>query len=224
METNLNLVQSLAKVQGKLQDPALEAENPYFKSKYAPLNAFLSALRKTCAEFGVFLTQDIDLSEDGTAVMVTKVYKDAETLELFHYPLVLSTKPQEVGSAITYARRYSLMSAFGLVGDEDDDGNAASKPQATAKAKPAKQAAKLKKYSHDLTRLTEMKEDLAARANIAEREAGKALMAFANGKALSAMDDKEFNAFLKKAEDFYKQQVAELDGTDEPIIAEVSEQ
>jgi hypothetical protein len=59
------------------------------------------------------------------------------------FPFPTASKAQELGSALTYCRRYGLLLLFNLVGEEDDDGNAAqgnTKP-APKKSKPAKKAA-----------------------------------------------------------------------------------
>ena len=222
---NKNLIERLVDIQSELIDPTKDANNPFFKSKYVPLDGFLPKLRELCSKHGVFITQCVSNLGDGAAELITRVSDGNSSIELARYPINVSKKPQETGSEITYARRYSLMPAFGLVGDEDDDGNAASqtgtqKPQ-TKRQQPKKPAPKT--YEHDLTRLTEMKEDLAARAGTSQNEIVKALMAFTNKKPINQMDNKEFSEFLHKAEAWYHDQVSELDGTDEMPISEIQD-
>ena len=106
--------------------------NPAFRSKYADLAACLDAVEQPCIDAGRFLYQET--FEDATGVTVETVFlhESGESLRCgkFHVPAA-KQDPQGYGSALSYARRYSLMAACGIAA-EDDDGNAASK--ATQKA------------------------------------------------------------------------------------------
>jgi hypothetical protein len=97
-------------------------ENPFYKSKYAPLDAIQEAIQKPLADNGLgYMFQPTN--EGLKAIMFDE---DGTTLE-FVYPANLTGKPQEIGSNITYAKRYALTAMFGLiVADEDDDGNTAN--------------------------------------------------------------------------------------------------
>jgi hypothetical protein len=96
--------------------------NPFFKSKYADLPSILEAIKEPLENSGLSYAQFP--SEKG---LETIVMCEDEWIQSV-YPLnPTKNDPQGVGSAITYARRYSLCSIFGLSVD-DDDGNAASKP------------------------------------------------------------------------------------------------
>lgn len=118
--------------------PALkDRTNPAFKSKYADLGACLDAVDEALLANGIALIQET--FEDATGVMVETVFlhESGETLRggKFHVP-ASKQDPQGYGSALTYARRYSLQAACGIA-PEDDDGNAASKPKPAAQQKPA---------------------------------------------------------------------------------------
>jgi len=111
--------------------PALKtSENLHFKNRYAALDACLDAVDDALTENGIFMYQET--AEDATGVTVETVFlhESGEILRCgkLHVP-ASKQDPQGYGSALTYARRYSLMTATGIAG-EDDDGHAGSvKPQ-----------------------------------------------------------------------------------------------
>lgn len=115
--------------------PVLKSNtNPAFKSKYANLEACLEAVDDACLNNGIALYQET--SEDATGVTVETVFlhESGESLRCgkLHVP-ASKQDPQGYGSALTYARRYSLLAACGIAA-EDDDGNAAAKANQAAKA------------------------------------------------------------------------------------------
>ena len=121
--------------------PALKDKtNPAFRSKYADLGACLEAVEGALLDNGIALYQET--FEDATGVTVETVFlhESGEMIRCgkLHVPAA-KQDPQGYGSALTYARRYSLMAACGIA-PEDDDGNAASK-QRTPVAAPAKPVA-----------------------------------------------------------------------------------
>ena len=108
--------------------PALKtATNPHFKSKYADLAGCLEAVNEALLNNGIALYQET--FEDGTGVTIETVFlhESGESLRggKLHVPAA-KQDPQGYGSALTYARRYSVMSACGIAA-EDDDGNGASR-------------------------------------------------------------------------------------------------
>jgi len=125
------LAEALLKVQKQLHAVKKDASNPFFKSKYATLQSTWEACREALQDAGLVIIQTIH-RDNGvflrTRLMhVSGAYTDSET------PLLMKEETmQAMGSAISYARRYSLAAIIGLVTDEDDDGNAASKPMQTA--------------------------------------------------------------------------------------------
>lgn len=110
--------------------PALKDKtNPAFRSKYADLGACIDAVEDALLAHGIAAYQET--FEDATGVTVETVFlhESGESLRCgkLHVPAA-KQDPQGYGSALTYARRYSLMAACGIAA-EDDDGNAASKPR-----------------------------------------------------------------------------------------------
>jgi hypothetical protein len=117
--------------------PALKTHtNPAFRSRYADLSACVEAVIDALNNNDIFLMQPTHECTDGVIVETIFIHSSGEQISSgkLHVP---ATKhdAQGYGSALTYARRYSLMAACGIA-PEDDDGNNASKPK-PAPAKPA---------------------------------------------------------------------------------------
>lgn len=136
----------------EMPSPALDRVNPRFNQRYATIGSYLDACRPHLARFGLALASDFEPTADGNLVCWT-VIRDAsgETLRLAPVPVKVDLgAPQATGSQMTYARRYSISAALGIVGIEDDDANAShesepkrkqvSMPQAHAAAAPKSQA------------------------------------------------------------------------------------
>ena len=114
--------------------PALKTNtNPHFRSKYVGLDGCIEAVIDSLNGNGIALLQPTHECADGVTVETLFIHESGETMSggKFHVPAA-KNDPQGYGSALTYARRYSLMAACGIA-PEDDDGNAASKPQKPAK-------------------------------------------------------------------------------------------
>lgn len=110
--------------------PALKTNtNPHFKSKYADLAACVEAVVDALNNNGIALIQQTHEDASGVTVETMFLHESGESLTSgkLHVP-ASKQDPQGYGSALTYARRYSLM-AFCGIAPEDDDGNAASKKQ-----------------------------------------------------------------------------------------------
>lgn len=108
--------------------PALKTStNPHFKSRYADLAACVEAVLDSLNANGIGLIQRTHQDGTGVTVETVFVHESGETLSggILHVPAP-KQDPQGYGSALSYARRYSLMAACGIA-PEDDDGNAASK-------------------------------------------------------------------------------------------------
>jgi len=123
-----SIYQRLAQAQGDF--PAIEknADNPFFKSKYATLDQIQKAIQPVLAKNGLGYIQTF--VEGG--LLTTLFSIEGEKLESGVHPMTFSTKPQDNGSMITYAKRYSLASFLGvIVAGEDDDGNDAQKKSMT---------------------------------------------------------------------------------------------
>ena len=127
-----NIASALVKAQ-KAFGPALKTStNPHFRSRYADLSACVEAVITGLNDNGIALIQQTHDSESGVCVETLFLHESGESLSAgkLHVPAT-KQDAQGYGSALTYARRYSLMAACGIA-PEDDDGQAASRvvPQA----------------------------------------------------------------------------------------------
>lgn len=124
-----NIATALVKAQ-KAFGPALKTHtNPAFRSKYADLSACIEAVMDALNDNGIAMIQQT--REDSTGVTVETVFVHESGEQISSGPLhvpAAKQDPQGYGSALTYARRYSLMAACGIA-PEDDDGNAARKAE-----------------------------------------------------------------------------------------------
>ena len=113
-----------------------DGKNPHFHSNYATLEAVIEAVNQG-NQFGLFFTQEITYVFHGEhevpvpAVRTTVHQINDDNTYVSECPIILQPaslqNPQKLGAAITYLKRYTLQSVYGLP-SEDDDGNLASKP------------------------------------------------------------------------------------------------
>jgi len=131
------LLDALAKAAGTMDNPKFDQTNPHFRSKFASLAACEAVVRPRLAAEGVMYRQTCMADEAGSWLVTIGYGKGAE-VELSRVPIVVvGNGPQAMGSSLTYAKRYGLCAAFGLAGEEDDDGNAAQEPAKQAKPGPS---------------------------------------------------------------------------------------
>jgi hypothetical protein len=115
---------ALVKAQ-KAFGPALKtATNPHFRSRYADLAACVEAVMDGLNNNGIALVQQLTESDTGVIVETVFIHESGEMLNCgkLHVPAV-KHDPQGYGSALTYARRYSLMAACGIAPEDDDAAN-----------------------------------------------------------------------------------------------------
>lgn len=120
------LAEALCKAQAVMSGAKKDKKNPFFKSSYADLASAFAAIRDPFAANGLSITQPMEVLENGRTLLKTRLMHTSG--EYIESTMMLPdiADPQKIGSAISYYRRYSLMSIAGLPA-EDDDGNAAVK-------------------------------------------------------------------------------------------------
>lgn len=141
-ETIALLSDALAKAQAEMKNAPLSKVNPHFRSKYADLPAVRDATLPALTKHGLAILQAPTVTGEGQFVLVTRLmHSSGEWIES-SYPLPMGDKPQAIGSALTYARRYSWSAICGITADEDDDGQAAQDaPSQQQQRQPPKQQA-----------------------------------------------------------------------------------
>lgn len=132
---------ALAKAQGAMKNATLNKVNPHFKSKYADLAGIRDAVTPALTANGISVVQTLQGSANEHPSVLTRLQHSSGQWIESACPILGATDMQKMGSAITYARRYSLSAICGIAADEDDDGNAASqtpanRPQAVPTVPP----------------------------------------------------------------------------------------
>jgi len=137
MDTMKNIASALVKAQRGFAPALKTSTNPHFRSKYVDLAGCVEAVVDSLNAAGIALIQRTSQDDTGVTVETVFVHESGEMLECGKLPVPAAKQdPQGYGSALTYARRYSLMAACGIA-PEDDDGNAASrKREVVEKSEP----------------------------------------------------------------------------------------
>lgn len=117
---------ALLKAQSEMSNPIKGSANPYFKSKYADLNAVREAVIPVLNANGIVVLQPMVTLDGKNYIKTLFLHESGESLESLTEIIYAKTNDaQAQGSGITYARRYGLQS-LACVGADDDDGNKAS--------------------------------------------------------------------------------------------------
>lgn len=168
MTKETTIYQAFVKAQ-KAFGPALKTStNPHFRSRYADLSACVEAVIDALNDNGIGLIQTTHECESGVTVETLLVHETGQTITSgkLHVP-ASKQDAQGYGSALTYARRYSLMAICGIA-PEDDDGNRASKPvemrtvEVKAEAKELAKKSRIGKTVYDIRTLSEEQQAPAA--------------------------------------------------------------
>jgi hypothetical protein len=110
----LTLTQRLLEFQKQINVIKKDAKNPHFKNTYATLKQVLSEVKPILSEVGLLITQPID--ERGIGTVIT----DGKDSIASFIPMPNGLPPQQLGSAISYFRRYTICSLLSLEIDDDD--------------------------------------------------------------------------------------------------------
>jgi len=128
MDEIKELSAAMAKAFASIEGAIKGTTNPAFRSKYADLAAVVDAVKPALADNGLWFLQVTHPNERGVCVETVIYHASGQSVSCGQLFMPASKQDaQGYGSALTYARRYSLMAAFGVPA-EDDDGNAGSKP------------------------------------------------------------------------------------------------
>ncbi len=104
-----------------------------YEFSYAPLDSIIDKIRPVLAANGLSFIQAV-----GEKTLKTRIiHLSGEWIEGGDTPILAqSGSAQDVGSGITYARRYSLAAMLGIASEDDDDANRASGNKAKTTASP----------------------------------------------------------------------------------------
>jgi hypothetical protein len=119
------LATALAKAQGELHNPKFDATNPHYKSRFASLGAVREAVIPVFAKHGLSLSQWPLAEGNHAGCRSVLSHSSGEWMEEAFLIPVDKGNAHGYASAVTYAKRLSMQAIAAVVGDEDDDGNAA---------------------------------------------------------------------------------------------------
>jgi len=128
----IKLSKALAIFREEVSVIAKQADNPFFKSKYADLPSILEGIKEPLKKSGLALFHTAENSDNGYSLISTLTETESGESVSSSFPL-FGSKPQEVWSSISYARRYNTLALLDIPTDEDDDGNKANTATRTKK-------------------------------------------------------------------------------------------
>jgi ERF superfamily protein len=149
----------MAAAQGEIRPAAFDSKNPHFRSRYSSLTAIWDCLRGPMSKHGLCVWQDVTTNELGVSVTTRISHGSGQWCEFGPLTIPVDRKnAQGIGAAITYAKRFTLAAAIGIVSDEDDDGNGVSKvpEEACISDAQVKYLTKLMNEDHNRDELEQM--------------------------------------------------------------------
>lgn len=128
-ETINELATAMSKAQAQMKPALKDSINPHFKSKFSNLTSVWESMRIPFTSNGLTVWQDITTCDKTVSVTTKVVHSSGQWVEFGPLTIPLAKfDAQGVGSATSYAKRYALCAALGIVSDDDDDGEAATAP------------------------------------------------------------------------------------------------
>jgi len=124
MEVINELAEALSKAQGEMENAVKDSTNPFFKSHYADLASVILAIKIPLSKNGLSYVQLVKTDNGITSVETILMHRSGQSISASMIAKPAKDDMQSLGSAITYARRYSLQAMVGLSA-EDDDGEKA---------------------------------------------------------------------------------------------------
>jgi hypothetical protein len=124
-ETASKVSAALVAAQSEIGNVPFDSRNPHFNSQFVSLAAVLDAVRPVLSKHGVALFQPASTANGLIQVQTVFLHSSGEQIAFpaLAMPLTDKMTAQNMGSTVTYLRRYSLTAALGISGDSDEDGN-----------------------------------------------------------------------------------------------------
>lgn len=143
-ESIVEISKALAKFQEEVKQPLKDADNPFFKSKYVPLENVVETISEYGPKNGLSFVQWPRNDEKGRVGVATLLMHTSGEFIEFDPVYMKADKEtaQGAGALITYLKRYSLSAIYGITSDQDDDGNQASGNLNTPSNQSAKASSK----------------------------------------------------------------------------------
>ena len=197
MNEHKNLAEALCAFQKECPTLPKDATNPHFRSKFTPLDTMVETVAPLLSKHGLSWSAFPCFAQDGSPALRYVLRHVSGEVESEVMPL-LATKadPQGMGSAITYARRYSLAAVLNLVADADDDGNAASRQNGTTAQPTAQQPNGTERPA--TARQRGLLNAKAAEASLSAEQFAHAILAAAGQPAREFESDEQAQQFVNR--------------------------
>lgn len=179
---------ALNKAQATMKAALKDSDNPFFKAAYADFTSVWETARTPLTDNGLSIIQATDIDEHGNNILETMLCHVSGEFVSGRYNMGHDANPQKMGSAMTYARRYTLSAILCMATEEDDDGNKAS--TTTTKTAPKTEAKKEASEAPKKLTLAEQIEKMKTAENAFELKA-RWTKYEPDRKALSAIDQKK---------------------------------
>lgn len=144
---NDTLIKALISAKAEFKPIKKDGLNPHFHSKFASLDSIIDSTEEALRKNGLVLCQPVVMVEGSPMLRTALFHESGELVIDSFYPLVPNGNPQLFCQQISYARRYGYTSLFGIVADEDNDGESYVRPS-EAKRSPGRPARKAPTEPH----------------------------------------------------------------------------
>ncbi len=198
-ESVVEINKAMVAFRKEVKQPIKDKNNPFFKSKYVPLENVVEAIDEAATPHGLSYTQWALNDSDGRVGVATMLmHSSGEYIEFD--PVFMNAEkntPQGAGSLISYLKRYSLSAIFGITSDQDDDGNVASGKQ--AKSGPKARAKSIGTLKEEILKFSELMQSLGKQVSVddVQRQLGI--------NDIQALTNAQISAFIKKLDNWTKQ-------------------
>ena len=156
--TEINLIsKAMIELNKEIINPKNSAVNPFFKSKYTPLNDILTEVRPLMSKHGLAIIQNTTSENTLIGIQTMILHESGQFIKSdVMYTKSDKDTAQGQGSAITYGRRYQISAMLSIASEDDDDGNGAGPPKKTTPPPPEKPKGNYIKASKAISEATEI--------------------------------------------------------------------
>jgi len=134
---NQKIAVAMVKVQAGIKAAAKSKLNPFFKNKYADLGSVWEACHEALTANGIAVIQSPEFRDGVMLLKTTLLHESGESISGEYLIRPVKDDPQGYGSAVTYARRYSLASMIGIIQDDDDGQRGSTRGKSESRGKVA---------------------------------------------------------------------------------------
>ncbi|MCE5604759.1 ERF family protein [Staphylococcus pseudintermedius] len=198
-ESVVEINKAMVAFRKEVKQPLKDKNNPFFKSKYVPLENVVEAIDEAATPHGLSYTQWALNDKDGRVGVATMLmHESGEYIE--YDPVFMNAEkntPQGAGSLISYLKRYSLSAIFGITSDQDDDGNIASGKQ--AKSEPKASAKAIGTLKEEMLKFSELMQSLGKQVTIDDVQNQLGI------SDIQALTNAQISALIKKLDNWTKQ-------------------